>query len=514
MTTPYALMDAYIEGLLKDDQFDELNDWLHADPEHARLFAVWTQTHCQIHEYLLSEDMRPVIADDVSDLEQNHEGFDDDQENYVSSVSPLDASGEWERLLPNHEAIKESGNDRKSSVEAMSTRELFSLAGFALRLALTSTPAYKAYAAAAVILLAVTLFFIFGGEKDSAPSSFVGQGVDTVAQNDPPVVLPTAIVATLTNEQDAAWERRPGQDLYAGQRFTLTQGFAEITTSRGAIAILEAPTTIELIDSPNALHLHAGKLVGICETESSKGFLVRTKHADITDLGTEFGVEVKGERVGVSVFAGEVRIDAPDIAPKHLTASQAADVVFDGQTRQLVEHESADLAAKFIRRLPRSEVATAARITGVEGLTPQIIASGFFENAKPFTDRNYVLTGIDGKGLPVELIGGDLVQMPAQARFLETEQAKQMRLELDLAAASDVYLLLEHQLPPPAWLQRDYEKTPWQVGVFFDAQRTDQYSIWKYSKTTIGRAVVAEGINKSIYSIVVVPSNKTEDPQP
>ena len=59
-----------------------------------------------------------------------------------------------------------------------------------------------------------------------------------------------------TTEHDAVWDRQPGEDLYAGQRLTLTQGFAEITTTRGAVAILEAPVTIELLNNDNALRLH------------------------------------------------------------------------------------------------------------------------------------------------------------------------------------------------------------------------------------------------------------------
>ena len=96
--------------------------------------------------------------------------------------------------------------------------------------------------------------------------------------------------------------------MYAGQRFTLTQGFAEITTQRGAVATIEAPATIELIDNDNAIHLEVGKLVGICKTESSRGFVVRTGTAEITDIGTAFAVEVRQANgpTSLQVFDGYV----------------------------------------------------------------------------------------------------------------------------------------------------------------------------------------------------------------
>jgi hypothetical protein len=163
-------------------------------------------------------------------------------------------------------------------------------------------------AVAAVLLVAVTLVFVFGPEtsNDTAASDGLASDTQTDAGNsDSPESL--AVVATLTAEHNAQWDRRPGQDLYAGQRFKLTQGFAEITTNRGAIAILEAPATIEFTNSDIALRLHAGKLVGICETDSSKGFTVHTPHMDITDLGTRFGVDATAPgQTRVEVFEGEV----------------------------------------------------------------------------------------------------------------------------------------------------------------------------------------------------------------
>ena len=492
---------------LTDAESQRLSEVLVAHPEARRFYLKFMGITS------LLESHAQVQVDEAHE-ENGHDA--DSQVDLLLELLKQEEAAEVIESIETQQADQRSAEPASNSQQqALTFREATGAMGYLLIETSKTRPAQLIAAAAAVILLALTITVLLLPVNNTSNTRSKPVASTTPHGSDPtsPFNRPQP-VATLTATHNAAWsgpkpagDLRRGDALYPNQRLTLTQGFAEITTARGAIAILEAPASIDFIDSPNALRLHSGKIVGICETESSKGFLVRTDHADITDLGTEFGVEVAGENVRVSVFSGEVRINAPGIAPKHLTASQAADVVFDGQSHEFVEHESADLAAKFTRRLPGSDLVTSARVLGVEGVTPQIVASGFFENAKPFTDRNYVLTGIDGKGLPAELLGGDLVQMPAQARFLETDKADQMRLELVTAGASDVYLLLQHKHPAPAWLERDYEQTPWQVGIFMGGERTDRFAVWKRSKPTLGRAIVAEGIDKSIYSVVIVPRN-------
>ncbi|MEM6257968.1 MAG: FecR family protein [Planctomycetota bacterium] len=172
---------------------------------------------------------------------------------------------------------------------------------------------------AAVLAVALALLVVFTG-GDEEPERTAGQNKPIsepgrVGTDKPATV---SIVATLTAERDAVWapqpvgDLRPGAPLAAGPRLTLTQGFAEITTEEGAVVILEAPATIELIDSPNAIKLHTGKLVGICETESSKGFVVHAPQMTIVDLGTRFGVDaISGDITRVTVFRGSVSVSSP-----------------------------------------------------------------------------------------------------------------------------------------------------------------------------------------------------------
>ncbi len=115
-----------------------------------------------------------------------------------------------------------------------------------------------------------------------------------------------------------------------GRKYKLDSGLLEITYDSGAKVILEGPCTYE-VESTAAGYLSLGKLTAKVEKERSEArsqrsdhyplptthyplFAVRTPTAVVTDLGTEFGVEVsKQGRTKTHVFVGKVRLAA--IAP-------------------------------------------------------------------------------------------------------------------------------------------------------------------------------------------------------
>ncbi|MBX2851901.1 MAG: FecR family protein [Phycisphaeraceae bacterium] len=243
----------------------------------------------------------------------------------------------------------------------------------------------SAAAAAALIVLAVLPFL----KNDTAAPQQQAVQQDTQVQGVPAPPEQDPIVATLTATRDAQWAQTdlaPDDRLIAGQRLTLTAGFAEITTSRGAVAILEAPTTIELIDSPNALRLITGKLIGICETDSSKDFLVRTPQVDVTDLGTRFGIDASNQdSVEVHVFQGEVEVsrstftaDSPH-QPQRLLKGEAARISSDTQR---LDRIAADVS------LFETTAAREIRLPGTgEGL----------EAGQP--DPNWQIISVDGRPL-------------------------------------------------------------------------------------------------------------------
>lgn len=207
---------------------------------------------------------------------------------------------------------------------------------------------------AAVLALAVTLVVVFQGDPGS-PERIV-----VAPQWESPQPQPQA-VATLTAESDARWTNgnrpvvlSPGDTFQAGQRLTLTKGLAEITTQRGALVLLEAPCTIELLDQDNALRLHRGKLVGHCPTRQSKGFTVHTASTQVIDLGTEFGVEAAANgQTSVYVFDGLVALAEPEADTRTAAMTQLA----TGQGQQIdaqgraTQFEQSKAVATFVRSI-------------------------------------------------------------------------------------------------------------------------------------------------------------------
>lgn len=252
------------------------------------------------------------------------------------------------------------------------------LAGYAIR----SKPA-KWFAAAAAVLLGLSLLIVVytRGDVNDTSTTATPVATQTPDNTDEPAAEGLA-VARLTAQTSAKWNTAKdsavpvvGGALYSGQRFSLTHGFAEVTTSRGAVARIQAPATFELTDNDNAIRLHRGKMLGICEIESSKGFLVRTPHMDITDLGTRFGVDATAsDATEVHVIEGEVRVarraDDGTRIEKVLTASQAVAASEDTRVLTMVEPDLTRFAS--IDQPPAPD-----HIQQITGALRPVPASGF-----------------------------------------------------------------------------------------------------------------------------------------
>ena len=119
-------------------------------------------------------------------------------------------------------------------------------------------------------------------------------------------------VATLVDSINVSASREfptePGQRMHLGQgRHALKRGLAHIRFDQGVEVVLEGPSTFEIL-SATELSLVKGR-VFVRVQESGRGFQVKTAHADLIDLGTEFGVMADGSRdTQLFVITGEVEV--------------------------------------------------------------------------------------------------------------------------------------------------------------------------------------------------------------
>jgi hypothetical protein len=301
-----ALIDGYLDGTLTATQHAELFRRLETDRALLKRFAQLTELDAICREHaghaleaeLLRNQMLPLAQDPNGPAQAENllQELADFEAGLEDSVPLVDITDQLKQKRLEEKRAKD--HRLRLSPRQVNAKDLV-------------IPKWVVYGGIAAVLTICAMIFWPSKPEPTVPSIADKNNPIQQPAPVPDPIVPT-LVATLTDTHDARWAEgliMTGSQLRAGQRLTLTAGFAEITTHRGAIAIIEAPATIELIDHNNAIRLSSGKLVGICETPSSKGFLVRTPRLDITDLGTRFGVDAtKAQQTDVHVFDGLVEV--------------------------------------------------------------------------------------------------------------------------------------------------------------------------------------------------------------
>jgi len=176
---------------------------------------------------------------------------------------------------------------------------------------------------------------------------------------DPVPVAPTSvIVASIDDSIDAQWSdlslsTAPGTQLFTLNELVLTKGVVQIAFEGGAKTVIEAPATLELL-SVDSARLVWGKLVGRVPHDDVE-LTIKTPNASITDLGTEFGVEVNRQQVThLHVFEG--RVSAITLDAEGKTAQQQTVLVDEAVYLQpktgAIEAAPVDTVSQFARRIP------------------------------------------------------------------------------------------------------------------------------------------------------------------
>jgi hypothetical protein len=187
----------------------------------------------------------------------------------------------------------------------------------------------------------------------------------------PPSLSPlTSVVARITGMVDCQWADETmsvvnGDHVPLNRKYTLSSGLLEITYDTGAKVILQGPV-VYAVESANGGFLSVGKLTGKVTTKAARGLTIRTPTAIVTDLGTEFGVEVSKEGNTVShVFRGAVRLQAVSTNGKAngnaqvLHENESARVEKSGKqgdSNRVTVLRSSVKSADFIRQIPEQTI--------------------------------------------------------------------------------------------------------------------------------------------------------------
>ena len=185
-------------------------------------------------------------------------------------------------------------------------------------------------------------------------------------------------VGRITGMVDCKWVgtafESPGVPL--GRKYELASGLMEITYDTGARVILQGPATYE-IESTNGGYLSRGKLTARLEKNVATGhwplFTIKTPTAIVTDLGTEFGVEVDKHGLTTShVFRGLVRVQMVAVDGNAQGSGQLLheneSVRVDGsQGQPKIVVVPAAKSASFIREIPKQIIKTLDLVDVVAG---------------------------------------------------------------------------------------------------------------------------------------------------
>ncbi len=355
----------------------------------------------------------------------------------------------------------------------------------------------------------------------------------------PPLLRQPTAVALLISEAAPDSER----PLRAGEVYRQASGTSSIVFSNGVRMSVYGDSEVEIVSGLKVI-LHRGQIdadVG----EAGRGFTVLTSSAEVVDLGTVFGVEVRsGGTTDVVVFDGAVDVDRRE--PVRRTGAVAEHSLATGEALRV------DQKGEFVR-IPLVWKDTTARgwSTGERAAFPTLIASvsdnltsqsrpkyysivpeGFRPGVKCYVDRPYEWRDDAEFPFPTELIGGDLIQ-PFNNDRVRTD----LEVVLELSAPAWVYVLFDERTAPPEWLTDSFERTDRQilqwadVGDFFRrrderiARRTDPeavipasryqftdrypFQLWRRLSTSpeplrLGPSYEADSESHGMYGIVVV----------
>ncbi|MEM6505265.1 MAG: LamG-like jellyroll fold domain-containing protein [Planctomycetota bacterium] len=323
----HDVLQAYFEGNTSPETTRAIEAWLKEDPTNLRLFA----------EYGVIEDM----------LFSEQQSIDSEAVHKVMAELAPSIEPSFEDLMrqPAYGSEPQAEPNKR-----LTSRDFFSAGSYLLRYSLPRKK-IAVLASAAVLLLGMVLSIVLltGGEEILETATLPDFTPVNPSQN------LNRVVATVTDQVNAQWITANGQGalpdrmlLAVNQRLTLVEGFAEITTNRGAKVLVQAPASFETTDSDNAIRLHRGKLVGICETSGSKGFVVYAPGVDVVDLGTRFGVEADATKgTSVLVMEGSVRVQPTEQSPLAFESV----VLEQGEVRQ-VEPDSGSLKTISLARAP------------------------------------------------------------------------------------------------------------------------------------------------------------------
>jgi hypothetical protein len=278
-----TLLGAVRDGHATAEQRQRISDLLERHPELQQYYVEFMLLSVELYGYrrLSPQEHSSLLTEQIiGSADKNAAVLSPAEEARVAEIRAK-AQRQLEAFLAEQEALRrqQAASQRHESGQAL--RDLFSLAmgRFEQVVVWTLRMTKRLAAVTAVVLICLMI---------------------TRA------LLNRRVVAVLGEATDARWLHPPEDaNLHPGL-MVLEEGYAQITFKQGTQIILQAPCTFDL-RSRNRMVLERGMVTANVPPEA-RGFAVQTPRAQVTDFGTEFGLQVKNRHESeVHVFAGRVQ---------------------------------------------------------------------------------------------------------------------------------------------------------------------------------------------------------------
>lgn len=319
------------------------------------------------------------------------------------------------------------------------------------------------------LAIAASLLIVFWKGAWQTPPSDTGSDM-IAAESRQPGVLGTILKLS----PDSHWSfgtsgERDQRAFQTGNTLWLNKGAVALRLTNGVEAQLEAPLILQM-ESLRSARVLRGKMT-VDVPKGQEGFTVETMAARVIDLGTTFSVDVADSgTTDVVVFNGEVDVDLASLQAEHISNSaessqrrlhrgEALRVSEDGTLSRIVNVRRTD----FSGRRSNTSLIKEVRDNIVRGQTIkyyEIIAGGLQEDTQAFVDRNYQWNGVDERGIPAYLIGGDYVKT-----FNDDKVTPNLSIAVALEKPANLYLLVDDRLEQTDWLLEQFEDTGDNIGV-------------------------------------------------
>lgn len=344
--------------------------------------------------------------------------------------------------------------------------------------------------------------------------------------------------ARVVNVSNVLWS--PGAKAYGewsfvapGESLKFEQGLVNLFLDNGAELLIEGPADVDFV-SIEKVFARKGKLAARV-SPGAIGFSIETPHANVIDRGTSFGLSVdENSRTDVVVYEGKVDFDVMgDNAPprRRLERGEGLSVNRLGILSRITTVGSTDfLEPPQVRasgKPPQPPVITAVS-DNVQSLETtkyyRVIPGGFREDCRAYVDRTHEWNGVDKRGLPPFLVGGDYLMT-----YNDDKIVTEFEIAVSLGQPASLYVIIDDRVPPPEWLSRTFVNTHWDVGSDEGYEGRDinnavgagksidhTCSVWRHdvleaSTVVLGAlsseefALPAEDVGRSMYAVVAVP---------